>query len=122
MNWLRLFFCRICDFLEAIFVERTYLHLYQKMTRGWSDDVTWDLKSDLAKYTIPRLRRFQEMTFAVPEQGMSLKEWKEIIEDMIWSLEWISNTDNVVFETRKESRRFFRGLRLFGKYFADLWW
>ena len=47
---------------DTIFKKRFWKFLYQKLTRGWTDAETWSLDYTFAKYMLPRLERYEELT------------------------------------------------------------
>ncbi len=102
--------------------KRWWKFLWQRWTRGWDDSDTWALDGVIAKFTLPRLRRFRQLTFGHPH-GLTMDEWEEIIDDMIYALEICEKElDTVVGHDGADWNRVNRGLELFGLYFRDLWW
>lgn len=81
--------------------------IWQNIIRGWNDSDCWSLSETFADFVLPRLKRYKEMVHGYPsllnieddnyEEGM--RQWKEIIDKMIYSFEVISNDyDNVKME------------------------
>jgi len=103
--------------------KRKIKHFYQKRTRGFSDDETWSLYTNIAKYTLPRLKRFKKLKFCHPS-CIVYEEWNAILDDMIFAINFAANHDDMDVSslTKKDYKRINRGLNLFGKYFMDLWW
>ncbi len=99
--------------------KRRLKHWWQKRTRGWSDEDTWGLDHVIAKFVLPRLKRFKELNNGFPE-GFNEKTWNIAIDEMIYALEVCSRDD--YFGDDIEWERVELGLRLFGKHFRDLWW
>jgi len=66
--------------------------LYQKITRGFSDDVTWDIHCDISKFVLPRLKRYKELTNGYPG-GLDEQQWNEILDKMIYAFERIVKND-----------------------------
>jgi hypothetical protein len=98
---------------------------YQRITRGFSDDETWALDSTIIQFTLPRLKRFREITIAYPA-GMTPEEWDEILGKMIKAMEDHYNEAELDCGTREERNKLYaetqEGFELFGKYFLALWW
>lgn len=114
---------------------RMFKFFWQRRTRGWDDSDTWDLSYPIAKFTLPRIKRYRE--FVVDENcvaghpgEMTHKEWIEILDKIIYSLDWrIREHDLELTEEEmgfesvaKQSYRIHEGLSLFGQHFWDLGW
>ncbi|MFW6242877.1 MAG: hypothetical protein ACOC2W_01845 [bacterium] len=103
---------------------RFFKFLYQKLVRGFPDSDTWSLDYTIAKFTLPRLKRFKEIQqnkdMFVP-MDLDKEDWIEIIDMMIYAMESIvydcSGTDNDIVWEDVET-----GLDLFHQYFRKLWW
>lgn len=82
----------------------------------------WGLNYTLAKYILPRLKRFKEVCCSYPCE-LTETEWKEILNKMIWSFQYIIKNDesNELLEIMKENEQCQEGLNLFAKYFRNLW-
>lgn len=106
-------------------VKRWLKHFYQRRTRGWDDSETWNLDYEIAKFTLPRLRRFKEINIGYPS-SLSEEVWEEYIDAMLHSLTLIvedGNDSTVLWDLdEREYEEFERGMRLFGEYFNHLWW
>lgn len=118
--------------IESIFKKPNYLNIlvrwlkyrYQKLTRGFSDDIVWSLDWTFAKFILPRLKFFREINSTHPLGGhpgdLSMEEWNSRLDDMIYALEvnadghWGAPGDT-------DWTRHSRGLQYFGKHFNDLW-
>ena len=125
-----------------------YLYLikwpWQRLSRGFDDRTTWSLDHTIAKFVIPRLEHLKKTTHGYPgTQGASTsEEWGECIDKMIWSFQYtlsgydLYDDSNCVWSC-KESReyhvkkrekqnkrdfvRFRTGMRLFAKFYPNLW-
>ena len=97
-------------------MRRKLKFLYQRIVRGWDDSETWSLDYTIAKFTLPRLKRFKELNGSYPHQ-LSMKEWDAILDDIIYVFEAYKedNIDGCDQDRRK------KGLEYFGKYFSSLW-
>ena len=107
--------------------NRFWRFLCQKLTRGWSDKDTWTLEHEIAKFALPRLKRFKEVTNGYPGD-LSEELWNEMLDKMIFSLEYITKEfdleleDASIEQQRKDAEKVQEGLELFGKHFWHLWW
>lgn len=98
---------------------------WQRRTRGWSDDVTWNLNDELAKWLVPRLKQYKKLNIGFPFH-LTMEEWDEIIDEMIWTFEqcidrWEHFQEDPKIRA-KEEKRYQKGIKLFAKYHRDLWW
>jgi hypothetical protein len=102
--------------------KRAVRFFFQRLFRGWDDSETWSLDATFAKMIVPKLRRFKEVSIAVP-MGLTEKEWDAILDKMIASFEFHSS------ELRYDSgncldlwNKHQEGLELFAQYFTYLSW
>lgn len=99
----------------------------QRQVQGFSDDETWSLDVTISQFILPRLKRFKEIEFSHPSD-IKNQEWNKALDDMIFAFEFNVNEFNVnKFDKnydiiQKEMPRVKRGLKLFAKYYFDLWW
>jgi len=49
-----------------LFRRGTWVRLLQRLTRGWDDSDTWSLDVSVAKFLLPRLKRYRELRQGVP--------------------------------------------------------
>lgn len=101
-------------------VKRWCQFFTQRKVRGWDDSDTWALNGHLAKWLLPRLRRFRELTCGHPP-GLTMDEWRVVLGDMIYAME-ISERELESVVTECDWDRVERGLTAFGERFRDLWW
>lgn len=113
---------------------------------------TWSLDVNLAKYIIPRLKKFKKLNNGYPGIGKmnTPEKWDEALDKMIQAFEYVIDLDeywlddprydytDVMFSDDKELyesivenkrmediRRLVainEGLQLFAKYYMNLWW
>lgn len=113
---------------------------------------TWSLDVNLAKYIIPRLKKFKELNNGYPGIGEmdTPEKWDETLDKMIQAFEYVIDLDeywlddprydytDIMFSDNKELyegvienkrsediRRLAainEGLQLFAKYYMSLWW
>jgi hypothetical protein len=104
------------------FRVRSVRFLYQRLTRGWDDSVTWSLDIHLAGLILPRLKRFKELNTHAYPNGLTPESWAEIIDKMIYAFEFTMNEDKMFGKFNEaEYDRAKEGLQLFGQYFHALW-
>jgi hypothetical protein len=94
-----------------------------KIRNGFCIEETWDLDMHLANHILPRLIAFKEQnTNTYPNNFKSMKEWHKVIDEMIWSFDYIINFWNRDFKNyEEEEKKCQKGLDLFAKYFRGLW-
>ena len=100
--------------------ERLEDFVKDRETEGFDESETWNLSTTIAKFVLPRLKCFRECHFDHP-YGITFDEWNEILDKMIYAMNYAANEhntteENIAFSKVKE------GLELFGKYFLHLWW
>ena len=113
---------------------------------------TWSLDVTLAKYIIPRLKKFKELENGYPGRGEmdTPEKWDEALDKMIQAFEYVIDLDEYwiddprydytdimfgknkeFYEKIKENKRsedirrlaaINEGLQLFAKYYMSLWW
>lgn len=93
------------------------------------DSELWGLDITLAKYILPRLKRFKDINkMSHPISFGSIEEWHSIIDKMIYSFDYVLKEDcglNSVSITDEEKEKRYKnyqeGMDLFAKHFMDLW-
>lgn len=103
-----------------------------------------DLDISIARYVLPRLKEFRKQTDRVPDSCLTMKEWTDILDKMIYAIDRVANgteedtpeyktyvkavwnnEQDIVYELERahESLRPIQeGLDLFHKYYRNLWW
>jgi len=114
----------------------------QKLLRGYSNPEIWNLDSTLAMFLLKRLKAFRKMDrycmplrFAIvnpqgaSEDYLSEEEWNEILDEIIFALEFTCKDSYDEYDMKKEeerkrwmedSKRVGRGYILLGQYFQSL--
>jgi hypothetical protein len=103
---------------------RSVKFLYQRLTRGWDDSVTWNLDGHLAELILPRLKRFKELNVHCWPGGdvETPEDWHVILDKMIFAFEWHCDEDRKYGDFDEvEYGRVKEGLMLFAKYYGALW-
>lgn len=99
----------------------------QRKERGFDNRELWSLDYTIAEFVLPRLVAFRKQVPDCP-CGLTNKEWKHIISQMIWSFnELVNNEPNHPKGYNKEEldkyfKKYNEGFKLFGKYFCNLWY
>ena len=94
----------------------------QREERGFDNSETWSLRDTYVNFMIPRLEVFIELTIGCP-MGMTFEEWKQILDQILWSLKFIQGIDEMNrTPTKAEQKKYQRGMKLFAKHFTELWW
>ena len=100
---------------------RSIRFFFQRLIRGWDDAETWNIDSTVATFILPRLKRFAQLRIGHPSE-ISDAQWTKIIDQIIWSMEYISNENHYIITDKKDCKKLQDGLNLFGKWFLYLWW
>ena len=79
----------------------------------------YDLYGTIAEFVLPRLKLFKEKTISYP-LNMTEKEWDKKLQKMIDAFDLIVKEDMKIYN-EKEIKKIEKGLKLFAKYFRDLW-
>lgn len=109
--------------------DRYEEYAQQLKENGFCDSETWNLGHCIIAFTLPRLKRFKETHNGYP-MGMSEKQWSEILDKMIFAMEWAlkedAMTDDYEKLTQKEKKanwkKYEEGMKLFSDYLLHLWW
>jgi hypothetical protein len=104
---------------------RPIKHWYQRITRGFSDEITWNLDGEISKWILPRLKRFKELNNGHPN-CFTWEEWNIVLDKMILAHELHSTRFEWIYEDEKQAEinhnKIKEGMYLFNKYYGDLWW
>lgn len=84
----------------------------------------WNMDNTLAHIIVPMLKKFKEQSKSHPA-NISEKKWNDILDQMIWSFEQIIEglDADVVHDLSpaEYTKRIDDGLKLFAKYYRELW-
>src|SRR5579864_412113 len=100
--------------------KRRFAWYRQSKERGFDDRETWCLHMTIAKFALPRLKRFKEVGCEYP-MDLTSEKWDKILDDIIYAME-ISADDHKWYLDTTDDKRVNRGCKLFGQYFFNLWW
>ncbi len=101
--------------------DREKKYCRQRIERGFDDSETWNLDVTIANFIIPRLERFIEVNICYPPD-MEKDGWDKKLNIMLEAFKLIVRDDAVCDFTKEEDKTVNKGLKLFKKYFFDLWW
>lgn len=89
---------------NTIFSRRFWKFLKQRMKYGFDQSDTWDLCYTVAKFVLPRLKMFRDVTIAYPGGfGFNnIEEWKETLDKMITAFDYIIKYDDYKCDFAKE--------------------
>lgn len=110
----------MAKFLQRFF-QRTIKFFFQRIFRGWDDSETWSLDVSLARAILPRLKHFKKLNKAYPVE-LTFDSWNAILDEMIYSFEFISSERYYQSSDHEERERAARGFELFCKHYRSLWW
>lgn len=119
----------------------------QLLKRGFDDSETWDLGSAMARWLIPRLKRFKKLNVGYPGRFAKHKDgyekWNKIIDEILWMLEEevTEKEETELFfqykniplverpsslgeweEWKKYEKRMNKAKKLFGEFWPHFWW
>lgn len=103
--------------------EREVQFELQRKTYGFSDDETWSLDLTIAKFILPRLKRFRQIDSGVPSD-LTEEQWHEILDKIIITFDMIVANDSTptLFCDKEKMKIVDEGLDLFREWFFSLWW
>lgn len=108
-----------------------FKNLWRRMTRGAGCCDIFSLDYYLARKILKPLKVFRNSNIGShPCDVGSLDEWIKILDEMIWSFEYLLKDEPAVYDadgrynhekTMALAERQQKGFELFGKYFRNLW-
>lgn len=106
----------VCFSLTDIDDKREIEFTKQRLERGFDDSEIWSLRDAIARFIIPRLKRYEEIA-----QDF-LKRDEELIKDIdsfLKTMELVAEDD---ISTKEQEKQLAEGLQKFPKIFMSLWW
>jgi len=98
-------------------IKRTY--------HNFKNEELWSLDTTIAKFVLPRLKRFKKATRGHPSD-LTEKQWDDILDKMIFSFDFIVDHKKMYaignIGNDKVWKKVDTGLALFAKWFNSLWW
>lgn len=101
--------------------KRSAKFFFQRLTRKWSDDETWNLDTRLAEHILPRLKRFKQLNTCYPPD-ITFEEWNKHLDAMIYAFDYLSQDIADRVETVEIEEDVQKGLDLFAQFYRGLWW
>lgn len=113
----------VCFSLTEKNDKREKKYAKQRIERGFDDSETWSLDCTVARFVLPRLKRFREIA---PKTGipgdMTLEQWESILDKMIAAFEIMASGDVPPYKNEKGGDIVDEGFKIFCDYFFALWW
>ena len=99
--------------------ERKKKFKKQRMERGFDNSELWSLSGTIAKFIIPRLEEFIEIS-----NGVVLRTDKEKndLQTMLSAFKLVVRDDESWSFSKEEEKVVHKGLKLFAKKYFSLWW
>lgn len=98
---------------------RSIRFFVQRRVRGWDDSETWDLDREIARFALPRFRRYRELNHGLIA-NLTLEQTQHVLGEIEWFL--AVHSDLGVGElSSSELERYDQAKRLFGEHFHTLW-
>lgn len=92
---------------------------WQYLTKGYADSELWNLDTTIARFLLPRVRRFASNTHSYPSE-LTEQQWAEILNEIRIALE-VAAKGEYWDLSKEEHERVQRGFELLGKWFQNLW-
>lgn len=99
--------------------ERYKLFSKQRKVRGFDDSETWAFDYVLAKFIVPRLERYIEIT---KNKIKFDDKQKSALDNMLVAFKLAIKDGDGDILTDKEYKKIEKGLKAFSKYYRMLWW
>lgn len=102
--------------------KRKYLQLWkkQRLERGFDDTECWNLDCTFGKFIVPRLKVLRRNYHGYPTELGNEKKWGKVLDEMIWAFDMASKRFEYDW-TEDDVKRIKKGLKLFAKFYFDLW-
>jgi len=100
--------------------EREKMFQKQRIERGFDDSELWSLNDTIAKFIIPRLKRFKKINCCYP-YNIAEDKWNKQLSKIIMALELIIRDNGSWNFTKEETKNVDKGMNLFRKVFFNLW-
>lgn len=103
------------------FLKQHVRYFFQRRFRGWDDSETWCLDQSIAKFILPRLKRFKELNNGYPGD-LDEEGWNQALDKMIFAFEWAASDAKYEWADDGQYEKVKEGLKLFQEYYFSLWW
>ncbi len=97
--------------------KRDKSHARQRKEWGFCDEDLWNLSTTIAKFILPRLKRFRKMPRMGYPGSLTEKQWDKKLGRMIAAFKVLAHDDNIIDDEQMVDR----GLDLFRQWFNHLW-
>lgn len=110
--------------LEVVFTSIKYA--YQRVVRGYDDTAKWDLSTYLTSITIPVLKDMIDNASGHPHE-LTEQKWKDILSEIIAGFELMDKEwddleeDDYIKNYKKNNKQIEKSLKLFAKWYRNLW-
>ena len=105
-------------------IPREMKWFFQRGLRGWSDYDVWDLDSYLNDWVPKAVKHLKSISHSHPV-NLTPEEWDKILMKIAEGFEanqkWKELDFKNITEAKKLEATFKRGMKLFTKYYNDLW-
>lgn len=103
--------------------KRAKIFEKQRIDRGFDDSETWCLDTVIARFVLPRLKRFKEINIAYPV-GSTPEKWDLELDEMIETFETLVKEEwpETSEEITERSNKIEQGLQLFASRFRQISW
>lgn len=107
----------VCFSLTDMDDDREEEFSKQRKEFGFDDSETWCLMSSIARFSIPRLKRYIEIT-----DGMFQNDTTKQCKKLLKAFELLVRDNSLCVFTDEERKQIDKGLKQFPKIFEALWW
>lgn len=91
----------------------------QRLQRGFDDSELWALDVSIAKFIAPRLAAFIDYQSTTPLR-LGDDEWRKILLKILLAFEIVAYRPEHL-TTKEDKKAVKKGLKLFAKWYNDLW-
>lgn len=120
-NWYGLFTRPSRFFTEPYYRVKWFI---QRGYRGYADCDVWNMNSWLCRVMIPMLEELDRNAHGYPI-GLTPGKWRDILENLgqaFRAAQRVLDPDDFDVQKARADQRYFRKyIKLFGKYFFNLW-
>lgn len=99
---------------------RSLRFFVQRRMRGWDDSATWDLDYEIARFALPRFKRYRELNDALIG-GFTIEETNRLLGEIEWFLTVHVKLGTVGLLDGSQLERYDEAKRIFGEHFHTLW-
>ena len=127
-DWFRTFYWQYIYWPPWLYAK----WFLERHIRGWDNRVLWSLDHAMFVWMLPPLRAHRDTFHGVPAHPTRLDEdgypdahtedeWRAILDEIIWALEWIVENEWPTKDYDADYRRVMRGYGLFVKWLPAMW-